>query len=140
MEPVYHLFVYGSLRKGFQSDAYQYISRYFKLCGSAKVKGILFDLGPYPAAVPGDNGHFIVGELYTIAHKEEFSWALEQLDDYEGLNVEEGEPVLYKRELAEVYTGQETVISWIYWFNGESNGYPIIESGDELEYMQQKNQ
>ena len=56
MEPVYHLFVYGSLRKGFQSDAYQYISRYFKLCGSAKVKGILFDLGPYPAAVPGDDG------------------------------------------------------------------------------------
>ncbi len=41
----YYVFVYGSLRSGFQSPAYEYISRYFNLFGEAKVKGKLFDPG-----------------------------------------------------------------------------------------------
>ena len=36
---VYQLFVYGSLRSGFRSPAYEYVSRYFDLLGDAKVKG-----------------------------------------------------------------------------------------------------
>ena len=49
---VYKLFVYGSLRSGFKSHAYEYISRFFHSTVTAKVKGKLFDLGPYPAGVP----------------------------------------------------------------------------------------
>jgi gamma-glutamylcyclotransferase (GGCT)/AIG2-like uncharacterized protein YtfP len=41
---VYQLFVYGSLRSGFRSTAYDTISRYFELVGEAMVKGELFDL------------------------------------------------------------------------------------------------
>jgi gamma-glutamylcyclotransferase (GGCT)/AIG2-like uncharacterized protein YtfP len=51
-QPIYHLFVYGSLRSGFRSHMYEYISRYFTLLGEAKVKGLLYDLGSYPAGVP----------------------------------------------------------------------------------------
>ena len=51
---VYNLFVYGSLRKGFQSNAYEYISRFFTLVGNAKVKGRLVDMGTYPAGVPAE--------------------------------------------------------------------------------------
>jgi len=73
------LFVYGTLRSGFQNPAYSYISRYFTLVGAAKVKGRLYDLGDYPAAIPVEEEHFIVGELYKINHPDELPWALHSL-------------------------------------------------------------
>ncbi len=115
-----HLFVYGSLRKGFQSPVYEYISRYFHYLGEAKVPGKLVDMGEYPAAVPNGD-HWI------------------QLDDYEGVNVEEGETQLYRRELSEVHTPEGTVHAWIYWYNQDVSGRPIIASGDILQYIAEKN-
>jgi gamma-glutamylcyclotransferase (GGCT)/AIG2-like uncharacterized protein YtfP len=135
---VYQLFVYGSLRSGFRSPAYEYISRYFDLAGDAKVKGQLFDLGSYPAAVPTMENKFIVGELYRIRHEGEFSWAIAQLDDYEGVNVAYDEVQLYRREIAEVFVNNAVTHAWIYWFNGDISGKPAIESGDVLQYLDQK--
>jgi gamma-glutamylcyclotransferase (GGCT)/AIG2-like uncharacterized protein YtfP len=135
---IYKLFVYGSLRRGFHSHVYEYISRYFTLVGDAKVKGKLFDMGSYPAGIPAEEEVFIVGELYQIKHENEFSWAFGQLDDYEGVNVEEDEMQLYRHEITEViYNGQITK-AWIYWFNGEVSGRPVIASGDMIEYLNQK--
>ena len=140
MMPVYSIFVYGSLRSGFHSDAYNYISRYFYLAANdARVKGKLFDLGDYPAAVATNENYFIVGELYHISHEEEFNWAMEQLDDYEGINVEANEQAMYKRELSTIYINNETVTAWVYWFTGSVEEKPLIESGDVLEYLKQKN-
>lgn len=138
MKMVNTIFVYGSLRSGFQSEAYQYISQYFYLLGNAKVKGMLYDMGRYPVAVATENDCFIIGELYKIINDEQLNWALEQLDDYEGLNVEAHENALYKRELATVFMGYETVQAWVYWFTGLVEGKPIIANGDMLKYMQQK--
>ncbi|MBL7741235.1 MAG: gamma-glutamylcyclotransferase [Chitinophagaceae bacterium] len=135
---VYHLFVYGSLRSGFQSHAYEYISRFFHLLGPAKVKGELYDLGPYPAAIPSGEDMYIVGELYSVKDAAEFSWAIGQLDDYEGVNAEAGEAQLYRRELTEVFTRDDKVIAWIYWYNGDVSGKPVVLSGDILEYLQAK--
>lgn len=136
---VYHLFVYGSLRKGFHSDAYEYISRFFNFVGEGKVKGLLYDLGEYPAASPTTEDAFIKGELYAVRDASEFPWAIGQLDDYEGVDVEQGEEKLYRRELTDVFTGDKIVKAWIYWYNGDVNEKPIIESGDILEYMRSKN-
>ena len=135
---VYPLFVYGSLRSGFQSPAYEYISRFFNIIGEAKVKGKLFDMGSYPAAVPCTEDHFIVGELYSIKDESEFSWAIGQLDDYEGIGVEADEEILYKRELSEIIMGDKKITAWMYWFNGDVSGRPEILSGDVIAYMQQK--
>jgi hypothetical protein len=52
------------------------------------VQGKLYDMGEYPAAIPGTEDYFITGELYHIAQEEEFARAMEQLDEYEGLLVE----------------------------------------------------
>jgi gamma-glutamylcyclotransferase (GGCT)/AIG2-like uncharacterized protein YtfP len=134
---VYKLFVYGSLRSGFKSHAYEYISRFFSFDGVAKVNGKLFDLGPYPAAVPA-TGAFIAGELYTIKNESEFNWAIGQLDDYEGVSAESDEIQLYRRELVDVFTEHATIIAWIYWYNGSVEGKPLIESGDLIQYLQQK--
>ncbi len=137
--PNSQIFVYGSLRSGFHHPAYAYISRYFTLEAEGKVRGRLYDMGDYPAAVPAKEEVFIMGELYRINHPDEFAWAMAQLDDYEGLNTEHGEAALYRRELVNVYTEDQTTEAWVYWFNGDIKDRPIIESGDVLQYIQQKN-
>lgn len=135
----YKLFVYGSLRSGFRNPVYQYLTKYFHLLGEAVVKGRLYDHGEYPVALPTTEEKFISGELYCINNPLEFSWSIGQLDDYEGLNAEADEPVLYKREEVVAYQKGEPHKAWIYWFNGDIAGKPEIESGDLLQYLQQKN-
>src|SRR5687767_9811042 len=132
------VFVYGSLRSGFQSTAYEYISRYFNFFGDAKVKGKLFGLGEYPGAVPTQEDTFIRGELYIVKNENEFSWAIAQLDDYEGVLVEPNEKPLYRREIADIYVNDAIVPAWIYWYNGNVSDKPVISSGDILDYLKKK--
>ncbi|MDE3247203.1 MAG: gamma-glutamylcyclotransferase [Bacteroidota bacterium] len=135
---VQQLFVYGSLRSGFNHPAYAYISNHFELLGPAKVKGHLYDLGEYPAALPAEDDKYIIGELYQLKEEQEFSWAIGQIDDYEGVYPEPGEPALYRRDLATIYHAGGDTRAWIYWYNLPITGKPLIASGDVLEYLQQK--
>jgi gamma-glutamylcyclotransferase (GGCT)/AIG2-like uncharacterized protein YtfP len=135
---VLQLFVYGSLRSGFQHPAYEYISKYFRLVGEGKVKGYLYDMGDYPAAIPTTDDVYILGELYALKDGGDFSWAIEQLDAYEGVEPEGAEIPLYKRELATVYLENETAEAWIYWFNRNIENQPRIHSGDVFEFIHQK--
>ena len=137
MNTNYQLFVYGSLRKGFEHPAFKYITSYFHFVSHGKVKGLLYDLGEYPAAIPDKEEHYIVGELYSINEPDEFSYAIAQLDDYEGINPEEGSS-LYRRELATIYTDHYMTNAWVYWYNGRLEDQPIIASGDVLAYMKEK--
>jgi gamma-glutamylcyclotransferase (GGCT)/AIG2-like uncharacterized protein YtfP len=136
---VYKLFVYGSLRSGFRSPAYEYVSKFFTLEGEAKVQGKLFHLESHSAAIPSGENTFIIGELYRINNVNEFSWAIGQLDDYEGVIGDVDEPKLYRREITEVYLNDQVTHAWIYWYNGDVQGKPLIASGDLLQYLQQKN-
>jgi gamma-glutamylcyclotransferase (GGCT)/AIG2-like uncharacterized protein YtfP len=137
--PTYQLFVYGSLRSGFRNPAYEYLTRYFRLLGEAVVKGKFYDKGPYPVAVHTSDESFINGELYALNNSEEFNWAIEQLDDYEGLNVETGETPMYKRETVTVFQEGIPSTAWIYWYNGSVEGMHEIAFGDVLKYLQQRN-
>ena len=137
------LFVYGSLREGFHHPAYAYISRYFSFVANAKIKGLLFDMGDYPAARPTEENKFIIGELYAIKNENEFNYAIEQLDDYEGLcpEEEEGETALFKRVMTTVYPEKkEPTQGWVYWYNKEIGDAPVIPSGDVLQFFLEKNQ
>lgn len=137
MQQVYYLFVYGSLRSGFKSPAYDYISKYFSFVSEGKVKGLLYNMGTYPVAKPCASNHFIKGELYQIKNKDEFSFAIAQLDDYEGVDNTE-EILLFKREKTIVnFKNQQIQEAWVYWFAGDVEGKELIESGDVLEFMQQ---
>lgn len=136
MQPtIYRLFVYGSLRSGFHNAVYTYISRYFVFDGLGAVQGKLYDLGEYPGAVPATEEFYITGELYHIANKDEFSWAMEQLDEYEGIYVESGEtPALFRRAPATVLYNDTMVTAWIYWYNRPITDQHRIESGDYIAY------
>lgn len=134
-----YLFVYSSLMKGFKSREYDYISQYFCFVSNGKVKGILSDLGHIPVATPSSEGHFIKGELYQIKNTDDFSFAIGQLDDYEGVRPEADEIQLYKRELTTVYKEDESAVNaWIYWYQGDVAGKPVITSGDVMEYIRSK--
>ena len=137
-QTIYPLFVYGSLLSGFKSPAYEYISRFFTLIGKAKVKGKLYDMGEYPAAIPTNDDGFIQGELYQVKNLVEFSWAIGQLDDYEGVTPEPGEEQLYRRELSSVLIDDKVITAWIYWYNGSIAGKPVIASGDVLSWRAKK--
>ncbi len=139
MEQVTKLFVYGSLRSGFQSNAYHYISHYFTLLGHATVNGRLYDLGEYPAALPAPGADSLIhGELYDLNEKNAFGWVFGQLDDYEGVVTEEGETAMYRRELVTANINGQEAIAWIYWYNGDVTGKPVVPSGDIIEYFRNK--
>lgn len=141
MEPLEsdYLFVYSSLREGFHSPEYEYVRKYFSFEGKAKVKGILSDLGNNPVATRTSEDHFIKGELYKINNKDEFSFAIGQLDDYEGVKPEADETASYKRELTIVFKEDRSEVkAWIYWYKDAVEGKPVIESGDVLEYISSK--
>lgn len=134
-----YLFVYGSLRQGFNHTAYAYITQYFDSAGNGKAKGKMYDLGPYPAAKAESDQFHIVGELYKIRHADEFDYAIAQLDDYEGVAASYDETSLYTRALTEVQLEDGTVQqAWIYWYTGDVSGFPVVESGDVLAYLKQK--
>ena len=135
---IYHLFVYGSLRSGFHSPVYEYISRFFKFIGEAKVKGRLYDMGSYPAGVSANEDSFIVGELYQARNEHEFAWAIGQLDDYEGVTVEADEVQLFRRDVTQAHLNGQVTDAWIYWYNGDVSGKPVISSGDMLDYLATK--
>lgn len=133
------LFVYGSLRSGFQHPAYAYMRDHFTLIGEGYVNGALYDMGEYPAAIPSSADKKIVGELYQLAESADWDWVIAQLDDYEGISPEEGEPTLYRRETTTVILSNGAAHeAWIYWFNGSVEGRPEIDSGDVLAYRRAK--
>jgi gamma-glutamylcyclotransferase (GGCT)/AIG2-like uncharacterized protein YtfP len=138
MQQVYYLFVYGSLRSGFKSPAYDYISKYFSFVAEGKVKGLLYDMGKYPVAKSCVSNHFIKGELYQIKNIDEFSFAIAQLDDYEGIDNVEGNSIFKREKTMVTFENEQTQEAWIYWFAGDINGKELIESGDVLEFMQQQ--
>jgi gamma-glutamylcyclotransferase (GGCT)/AIG2-like uncharacterized protein YtfP len=131
------LFVYGTLRSEFNNPAYEHISSNFILMGPAKVKGRVYDLGEYPAAIPSNEETFIVGELYGLKKEKDFEVAIHPLDEYEGLYPGEAETALYRRELTTVYFNHQSTMAWIYWYNHIVSGKQLIASGDVLQYIQQ---
>lgn len=133
-----HLFVYSSLRRGFQHGAYDYIKQYFTFISDGKIKGFLNDLGDKPVATPTEENSFIIGELFEL-NIDDASYVFGQLDDYEGLITEFGDRPLYRRELATVYKNDGTSAeAWVYWYNGDVSGTPVIASGNVLDYLKSR--
>ncbi len=132
------LFVYGSLLSGFKNPAYAYLAEYFKLKGPAHTRGKLYHNGNYPVAVPSPEEQFIKGELWELKNAHEYTWAFEQLDDYEGVKVMPGESPLYVRAETEVLHEGNSFLSWVYWFNGSVQGMDSIPSGDVFDFFSRK--
>jgi len=95
-------------------------------------------MGSYPAGVSANEDSFIVGELYQARNEHEFAWAIGQLDDYEGVTVEADEVQLFRRDVTQAHLNGQVTDAWIYWYNGDVSGKPVISSGDMLDYLATK--
>ncbi len=126
--PKVHVFVYGTLRPPREETSledsrfYPQIIPYVRGVRSARLpEAVLYDLGGYPAARPGEG--VVNGDLLTVEPS-----ALAMMDRIEG------HPAFFRRRREVVQTANSTVDAWVYW--GPENlpeGKQRIASGDWFE-------
>ena len=60
-----HVFVYGTLRRGQANDINRLLPAPVYR-GMARIRGVLYDLGPYPGVILGGSEGWVSGEVYAI--------------------------------------------------------------------------
>ena len=117
------LFVYGALRKGASNDWRMKEARWL---GGAEVPGTLVKIDWYPGLVL-EGETLVKGEVYEVGAE-----LLRELDEFEGIGLEDERNGEYHRIKTTVSLGHETVEVWIYeWLKGVE-GYQVVDSGDWL--------
>lgn len=135
------LFVYGTLMRGGKNEQFLNEPARARFIGTGKVKGLLYDVGEFPAYVPVPNPDTtsalqVCGEVYFLDDPET---VLETIDIIEGYNELHTERSLYLRQttVAEVGSSREQV--WIYVFNQPTNSMTVIGSGDYRQFIAEQN-
>lgn len=128
-DSVRHLFVYGTLRPGFDNPFARRLAIDADYVSPASMQGRLYDVGRYPAVVRSarlEDG--VIGDLYRLPPS---SGLLAWLDDYEGCGPRFARPHEYVREALTVSAldGAE-VVAWVYLFNRNVRRLRPIPSGD----------
>src|ERR1700736_2406548 len=127
-----HLFVYGTLMRGFDHPMAQLLLRSADLIGEARCRGRLCLVTHYPAlvlsAVPAD---VVFGELYRLRAPNEL---LREFDIYEPCGEGFAAPTEYVRQMLSVTLGDGTASeAWTYIYNWPVSRLPRIASGRFLE-------
>ncbi len=106
-----HLFVYGTLMSGMEAS--HLLSEIARPVGRGHVRGRLYDLGEFPALLPGQPGDIVWGEVYRILRPA----ALRQIDRYEGFDPRRPSS-LYRRQATRVILEDGTsLLAWAYVYN-----------------------
>ena len=120
------VFVYGTLRRG-GPGAMPIRFPSSKFIADAKVRGSLYDLGPYPGLLLNESNALVIGEVYEVDEE-----LLNKLDDFEASSH-------YFRKQTEVTNGTDISICWVYEPNPEFYSLDrLITSGDWIEYAKTK--
>ncbi len=101
--------------------------------GPGTIRGRLYQVHHYPAAVPSDDpGERVHGELYRLLDPA----LLPRLDDYEECGAHHPRPHEYRREPVTVLRpGGDAVIAWAWLYNRPVQGLQRIPSGDFLSHL-----
>ncbi len=124
-----YLFVYGTLMRGFDNRYAQLLHTNANFIGEGRLKGRLYDLGPYPVAVydAHDNTE-IIGEVYELTSDA----ILAQLDEYEEYGPQFPQPNEYVRINVPVKSGTKIIDCFFYQYNRSTDGLRQIMSGSYL--------
>ena len=122
------LFVYGSLRPGFNGPMAAWLSSVAYRLGAATAGGILYRIDYYPGFVPGLKGR-VAGDLFLLPDAAEL---FPMLDEHEECTPHFPEPHEYRRESLIVDTAAGPVDAWTYVYARNVSGLQRIESGDFL--------
>ncbi|MFC4874753.1 gamma-glutamylcyclotransferase family protein [Negadavirga shengliensis] len=131
------LFVYGTLRSGFGHPMWERLRNSSSLLGEGYFCGLLYDLGPYPAAVRSAHEEEVVrGEIYALEDEENL---LEALDRYEGIDEKLDGVAEYTRKKVKAFLdGGREYWSWVYLYEGYTDHLVPIPEGDYLKYLNEK--
>jgi gamma-glutamylcyclotransferase (GGCT)/AIG2-like uncharacterized protein YtfP len=123
-----HLFVYGTLMRGFDHPMAQLLSRSADFIGDARCRGRLYLVKHYPGLIKSDDANDVVfGELFRLRRPEEL---LREFDMYEACGEGFAEPTEYVRQVLSV-TRHDGAVSeaWTYFYNWPVAHLPRIASG-----------
>lgn len=132
-KPVDKLFVYGTLRLGFDHPLGEFLSETSERMGMATTEGHLYLIGHYPGMIRDTRTYRRVkGELLQL--KGDIDDVMNRVDDYEECSSRYPEPHEYRREVISVTdeTGQAQQ-AWAYVYNQPVLGLREIRSGDFLD-------
>ena len=122
-----HLFVYGTLMRGFDHPMAQLLSRSADLIGEARCQGRLYLVTHYPALVlSGDPADVVFGELYRLRAPDEL---LREFDMYEACGDGFAAPTEYVRQMVSVTLEGGTAEAWTYVYNWPVARLARIASG-----------
>jgi gamma-glutamylcyclotransferase (GGCT)/AIG2-like uncharacterized protein YtfP len=123
-----HLFVYGTLMRGFDHPMAQLLSRSADFVGEAKCRGRLYLVKHYPGLVLSDDADDVVlGELFRLRQPAEL---LREFDMYEACGEAFAEPTEYiRRMLSVTLDGGTASEAWTYIYNWPVDRLPRIASG-----------
>jgi len=127
-----HLFVYGTLMRGFDHPMAQLLSRLADFVGEARCRGRLYLVKHYPGLVLSDDaGDVVFGELFRLRRPLEL---LREFDMYEACGEGFAEPTEYVRRMLQVaLDGGAVSEAWTYVYNWPVSHLPRIASGRFLE-------
>jgi gamma-glutamylcyclotransferase (GGCT)/AIG2-like uncharacterized protein YtfP len=127
-----HLFVYGTLMRGFDHPMAQLLSRSAEFIGEARCQGRLYRIKHYPGLVLSDEpSDLVYGELYRLRAPEEL---LREFDMYEACGEDFAAPTEYIRQMLAVTSEDGAVTeAWTYLYNWPVGHLPQIMSGRFLE-------
>lgn len=120
------LFVYGTLLDK-DNEFGAYLSANSEFYADGRVRGRLYDLGEYPAAITDENAPgFVYGKIYRLLNA---PVTIGILDDYEGIGNDYPEPHEYLRALKSIETDNGDILCWMYLYNLDINNLKQITSG-----------
>jgi len=126
-----HLFVYGTLMRGFDHPMARLLSRSADFLGEARCQGRLHLIRQYPGLVLSDDPNDVVfGELFRLRTPQEL---LRELDRYESCGEGFAQPTEYIRQMLPVTLDDNTAEAWTYLYNWPVTRLPRIASGRFLE-------
>lgn len=122
------LFVYGTLRQGFDGAIARQLHAVSRHVGIGTVWGKLYRVADYPGLVPGPQGQ-VIGDLFALPDP---AATLALLDDYEECSDQHPAPHEYRRERLIVETANGPATAWTYIYARDTNMLPLIAGGDFL--------
>jgi gamma-glutamylcyclotransferase (GGCT)/AIG2-like uncharacterized protein YtfP len=129
------VFFYGTLMAGFDRRRRAGIDDKLRYIGRGSIRGALFDVGLYPAAVP-DPDREIWGEVYAMSDS---AAVLAALDALEGYRPDDPDRSLYTRaEWPTLLPDGTNARAWVYFYNAPLGHAARIPSGDYLEHVKMR--
>ena len=123
-----HLFVYGTLMRGFDHPMARLLSANADFVGAARCRGRLYLVKYYPGLVLSDDPKDVVfGELFRLRRPVEL---LREFDMYEACGEGFTMPTEYIRQMLQLTLDDGAVSeAWTYLYNWPVAGLPRIASG-----------